>query len=205
MIGHHPNASDPLVSHLAFADDIMVFFDGKKESLENIAVVLHEFSSISGLTMNRSKTDLFIAGVSHSETTRISSLGFNMGTMPIRYLGLPLLHRKLRISDYRALLDKLISRFSSWSARALSYAGRKELITSVIYGTINFWVSAFILPKGCLKNIESLCSRFLWNGDITRKPVAKVVWQSLCLPKEEGGLGFRSFSLWNKTLCLKLI
>jgi len=205
LIGRHPSATNPLVSHLAFADDIMVFFDGNSQSLEKIADVLQDFSVSSGLSMNKSKTDLILAGVNQLETSRMTSIGFNLGSLPFRYLGLPLMHRKLRNADYRALIDKITGRFSSWSARALSYAGRKELISSVIYGTVNFWASAFILPKGCLKSIESLCSRFLWNGDITKKAAAKVAWETLCLPKQEGGLGFRSFSLWNKTLCLKLI
>lgn len=35
-IGCHPNANDPEVTHLAFADDIMVFFDGSRNSLQAI-------------------------------------------------------------------------------------------------------------------------------------------------------------------------
>lgn len=109
----HPNASNPQVSHLAFADDIMVFFDGKKNSLLNITEVLQEFSTVSGLSMNKSKTDLFIAGMNQTETSQIASLGFRIGSLPIRYLGLPLMHMKLRIADYRPLLEKITSRFTS--------------------------------------------------------------------------------------------
>lgn len=65
-IGLHPNASHPLVTHLAFADDLMIFFDGEKNSLICIADTLHEFSSWSGLTMNRNKTELFIAGMTQA-------------------------------------------------------------------------------------------------------------------------------------------
>ncbi|XP_010463260.1 PREDICTED: uncharacterized protein LOC104743929 [Camelina sativa] len=203
-IGPHPSALCPLVSHLAFADDIMVFFDGKTNSLSHIVAVLQEFSRISGLTMNLSKTELFLGGVTQIEATQMASLGFNIGSLPIRYLGLPLMHRKLRLAEYRPLLQSLTNRFSSWSSRALSYAGRQQLISSVIYGTINFWMSAFILPKGCIKKIETLCANFLWSGDVTKKGIAKMAWRDLCLPKAEGGLGFRCLSHWNKTLILKL-
>ncbi|KAL0650749.1 hypothetical protein Bca4012_093440 [Brassica carinata] len=64
------------------------------------------------------------------------------------------------------------------------------------------WILAFILPKGCIENIESLCSRFLWSGSIEN---SKIAWTTVCLPKEEGGLGLRSFSTWNQVLCLKFI
>ena len=84
---------------------------------------------------------------------------------------------------------------SSWSNRALSYAGRRQLISSVIYGTVNFWISAFILPKGCLKRIQSLCSMFLWSGRISGPIQYKVAWETVYLPKKEGGLGLRDFGL----------
>jgi len=137
-IGYHPKASDPAVSHLAFADDIMVFFDGSRSSLQNISEVFDAFSRWSGLTMNKEKTELYAGGLNQSETSDLTSLGFTLGSLPIRYLGLPLMHRKLRISDYRPLLDKVAGCFTNWSARSLSYAGRKQLISSVIYGSINF-------------------------------------------------------------------
>lgn len=84
-------------------------------------------------------------------------------------------------------------------------AGRLQLISSVIYSLINFWMSAFLLPKRCIKQIESLCSRFLWAGNLEQTHNAKVAWQTVCLPKLEGGLGIRDLVTWNKTLCLRLI
>lgn len=122
-----------------------------------------------------------------------------------RHLGLSLMHRKLQICDYRTLMDQLKRRFSSWSSRALSYVGRRQLLTTIISGTLNFWFSSFILPKGCIKAVESLCSRFLWNGNITSRAKAKISWKSVCLPLSEGGLGLRDLTNWNETLSLKLL
>lgn len=204
-IGFHPQTEDLQLTHLAFADDLMIFSDGTVNSIKCIADTLEDFALWSGLRMNKSKTELYVAGLNNDETADIARLGFNIGSLPIRYLGLPLMHRKLRISDYRPLLDKISANFNCWSAKALSYAGRRQLISSVIYGTINFWTSAFVLPKGCIAKIESLCSRFLWGGTETRKCIVKVSWKTVCLPRREGGLGLRDIGLWNKTLCLKLI
>lgn len=89
--------------------------------------------------------------------------------------------------------------------KCLSFSGRVQLLSSVIIGTINFWISTFILPKGCIKKIESLCSRFLWSGNIENLKVAKVSWSTVCLPKAEGGLGLRRFSVWNRALCFRFI
>lgn len=62
-----------------------------------------------------------------------------------------------------------------------------------------------MLPKGCIQNIESLCSRFLWSGNIEKRGIAKVAWKTVYLPKQEGGLGLRNFSVWNQVLCLRFI
>lgn len=83
--------------------------------------------------------------------------------------------------------------FHAWSVKLLSFSGRLQLLKTVIFSTVNFWLSAFILPKGCITTIESLWSRFLWSDDVDKRSIAKVAWTIVCLPKEEGGLGLRSF------------
>lgn len=204
-IHYHPQTSDLSISHLMFADDVMVFFDGGCSSLHGISEALDDFASWSGLHVNKDKTHLFLAGIDHSESHSIAGFGFPMGSLPIRYLGLPLMSRKLRIAEYEPLLDKLTNRFRSWAVKSLSFAGRVQLIASVISGVVAFWISTFVLPLGCLKKIEALCSRFLWSGNIDASKGAKVAWSNVCLPKLEGGVGLRRYTVWNKTLCLRLI
>ncbi|KAL1225687.1 putative ribonuclease H protein [Cardamine amara subsp. amara] len=204
-IGYHPLGLNPAVTHLAFADDVMIFFDGAAPSPQGISDTLHHFHHLSGLAMNRDKTTIFLAGLKQHEMDIISNFGFRYGSMPIRYLGLPLLHRKLRKADYSPLIDKISLRLQHWTTRTLSFAGRLQLITSVIYSLVNFWLSAFTLPKGCLKAIQSLCVRFLWAGNMDKNASAKVAWKNICLPKEEGGLGLRDFAIWNKALNLRLL
>lgn len=202
-IKYHPQTEDMDISHLMFADDVMVFFDGGSSSLHGIVETLDDFASWSGLVTNFNKTQLFTAGLNLVETTAISSYGFTTGSLPVRYLGLPLMSRKLRVSEYEPLLDKIHPRFVGWAVKKLSYAGRLQLISSVISGTVIFWITTFILPKSCIRQIESLCSRFLWSGTVEGAYQAKVKWSTICLPKSEGGLGLRTFQEWNKTLYLR--
>ena len=178
VIGYHPRTEELMISHLMFADDVMIFFDGTSNSLHGISECLDDFASWSGLHMNTTKTELFTSGIDQTETTAITSYGFPSGQLPIRYLGLPLMSRKLKISEYTPLMTKLTARFQSWSVKLLSFAGRLQLLKTVIFGTVNFWMSAFILPKGCIKLIESLCSKFLWAGSIDKRGIAKIAWSS---------------------------
>lgn len=82
-IGYHPQTSELQTTHLSFADDLMIFSDGTENSVKCIAETLEDFALWSGLRMNKSKTELYTAGLNNGETLNISRLGFNMGSMPI--------------------------------------------------------------------------------------------------------------------------
>ncbi|XP_022553625.1 uncharacterized protein LOC111203822 [Brassica napus] len=168
-IGYHPGTENLKVSHLMFADDVMVFFDGSSSSWHGITEWLDDFASWSELHINASKTELFTTGLKDSESTVIERYGFVSGKFPIRYLGLPLMSRKLKISEYAPLMTRITQSFQSWSIKLVSFAGRLQLLKTVIFGIVNFWTSAFMLPKGCIKNIETLSSRFLWTGNIDKR------------------------------------
>ncbi|WZZ16602.1 hypothetical protein YC2023_109691 [Brassica napus] len=50
-----------------------------------------------------------------------------------------------------------------------------------------------------------MCGAFLWNGAPNSARGAKISWDSVCTPKEAGGLGLRRLADWNRVLGLKLI
>ncbi|XP_019082529.1 PREDICTED: uncharacterized protein LOC109125390 [Camelina sativa] len=204
-IFYHPKTSELEITHLMFADDVKIFFDGGSSSLHGITETLEDFAGWSGLTMNREKTKLFLAGINDMESLAIASYGFPRAALPIRYLGLPLMCRKLKVTEYAPLVEKIRGKFLSWAVKSLSFAGRLQLIASIISSIVVFWISTFKIPIRCVREIESLCSRFLWTGGIENHHKAKVAWSKVCLPKAEGGLGLRRFSEWNTTLSLKFI
>ncbi|XP_023638041.1 uncharacterized protein LOC111830437 [Capsella rubella] len=204
--GYHPKCKNLKLTHLCFADDIMVVSDGTLRSMDHILGVFKEFAEISGLRISLEKSTLFLAGVAGTVRANIlSRFPFELGTLPVRYLGLPLLTKRLSLSDCLPLLEKIRSRISSWKNRFLSYAGRLQLLSSVIFSLTNFWISAFRLPSACIKEIEAICSAFLWSGPELSSTKAKVAWRDVCRPKEEGGLGLKSLAEANKVSCFKLI
>lgn len=75
-IGYHPRTETSRISHLMFADDVMIFFDGNNNSLHGIAKCLDDFASWSGLAMNATKTELYSAGLDETENLALSSYGF---------------------------------------------------------------------------------------------------------------------------------
>lgn len=112
-IHNHRKALELLIFHLMFADDVMIFFDGGTSSLHGICETLDDFASWSGLRVNKDKSQLFHASLDQVESTTLAAYDFPIGTLPIRYLGLPLMSRKLRVAEYEHLLEKISKRFGS--------------------------------------------------------------------------------------------
>ncbi|KAL0661041.1 hypothetical protein Bca4012_097878 [Brassica carinata] len=204
--GIHPECEAPLITHLSFADDVLIFFDGSIESLRGILQILEEFRQVSGLRINLNKTELLLDGGTSSQCREMAEeMGIAQGSLPVRYLGVPLSPKKMTRSDFQPLLDKIAARFNSWTVKHLSFAGRFQLIQAVIYSTISFWASMFIIPNECVRILERMCGAFLWNGAPNSARGAKIAWESVCTPKEAGGLGLKRLADWNVVLGLKLI
>lgn len=205
-IGYHPYCKDINLTHICFADDVLVFSDGKKTSIEGILAVFQEFARVSGLNISLEKSTLYLAGVKSEDREAIlDQFPFESGSLPVIYLGLPLLTKRMNARDYSPLVARIRSRISSWTAKHLSFAGRLQLVGSVLYSITNFWMSAYRLPSACLKEINSLCSAFLWSGPVLSTHKAKIAWEDVCKPKNEGGLGLKNLSDANTVSCLKLI
>lgn len=56
-----------------------------------------------------------------------------------------------------------------------------------------------------IKEIETIDRSFFWSGPDLKKSGAKISWEHLCSPHEEGGCGFKSLKIWNKAAVAKHI
>lgn len=113
--------------------------------------------------------------------------------------------KKLTNLNCAPLLQSIRGKINSWTSKYLSFAGRQVLLNTVVAGITNFWCSAFILPKKCIKKINSMCSVYLWKGTLEGRHVARVAWETVTSPIEEGGMGMKDLLVWNKTCALNLL
>ncbi|XP_075508005.1 uncharacterized protein LOC142544859 isoform X1 [Primulina tabacum] len=126
--------------------------------------------------------------------------GFTPGMLPFRYLGIPLAAKRLRSSDYCMLVNAIAAKINSWPRHSLSYAGKLELIRSVIQGIECFWLSVLPVPNCVIDSIHSLCRKFVWP---TKRPL--IAWNTLCKPLADGGLGLKNLRAWNLALIAKTL
>ncbi|GAV90468.1 hypothetical protein CFOL_v3_33877 [Cephalotus follicularis] len=165
---------------------------------------MSEFATISGLMPNLDKSHIFFGNVSREAKLRIVNLlNIQEGTLPVRYLGIPLIASKLTHMDCKVLVDKLMKR-TSWLCNSLSFGGRLQLLASVLFSIQVFCCSTFVLPVAVTKECDSILRSFLWHGVGYSKKGGKVAWRKVCCPKDVGGLGIKDFRAWNHAAIMKI-
>ncbi|XP_074298552.1 uncharacterized protein LOC141629449 [Silene latifolia] len=203
---YHPLCKSLKLTHLLFADDLLMFSKGDVQSIMLILRVLATFSAASGLTVNASKSEVVFCGVTDSLKTDIIQIsGYQEGKLPFKYLGIPIQPGRLNKADCNVLIEKIVSKVRGIGARKLSYAGRLVLINSVFNTLHNYWASTFLIPKGVIKRIEAICRNFLWCGESDYNRTPLVSWHDVCFSMKEGGLGIQIAGVWNVASVGKLV
>lgn len=92
-----------------------------------------------------------------------------------------------------------------WSSRSISFAGRAQLLNSVIFGMFSYWAAIFILPQMVIDQINSICRNYLWGGVAEYAKVPYISWSTTCSPRKMGGIGLKNIAAWNRAYIAKLI
>ncbi|XP_058776141.1 uncharacterized protein LOC131650448 [Vicia villosa] len=189
---HHSKCKKLKVTHLTFAEDILLFTRGDTVSVNSLTSTLQSFSSSTGLIVNPAKCQIYLGAVDEVTSRNIlESTGFNRGQLPFKYLGVPLSSKKLSICHYLPLIDKIMCRIHHWSSRLLSIASRFQLVKAVSFAIANYWIQCFPIPKAVIKKINASCRAF--------------VWKEVCKPKRKGGWNVLDLEEWNKIAMVKLL
>lgn len=73
--------------------------------------VVNKFTASTGLIVNPSKCKVFFSGVNDEIRQEIKSIiEFEEGTLPFKYLGVPLSCKKLQVIHYLPLVEKIVAR-----------------------------------------------------------------------------------------------
>jgi len=96
------------LSPLFFADDVLLFAEASLPSIELLKDGIDKFSNWSGLVPNLRKSEVFLSGGSFDLWQDIlNKLGFQMGTLPFRYLGVLVICARLSKADCVSLVNSI--------------------------------------------------------------------------------------------------
>jgi len=119
------SANGPHISHLLFADDVLLFTKAKNSQLRFLIDMFSRFSQASELKINLSKSRAFYSsGAPHAKINRLTSITSIRSTTSFdKYLGFPILKGRAKRSDFHFIIEKMQSRLASWKHRLLNKPG----------------------------------------------------------------------------------
>ena len=94
-------------------------------------------------------------------------------------------------------------RVNGWTGRWLSKGGKEVLIKSILLALPTYVMSTFLLPLEICENLASAIARFWWSSNPPKRGIHWAKWEKVCLPREEGGIGFRMIHEFNLALLAK--
>ncbi|GKE60209.1 RNA-directed DNA polymerase, eukaryota, reverse transcriptase zinc-binding domain protein, partial [Tanacetum coccineum] len=115
---YHFGCNQLKITHICSADDLLMLCHGDVDSVRIIKEFIEEFRDVSGLL-----------------------------SLPVKYLGVPLITKRLRVKDCKSLVDKSIQ---------------------------VYWATIFLLPQAVIDDINRLLKGFLWNQSDQANGKAKV-------------------------------
>lgn len=121
------------------------------------------------------------------------------------YLGVPLIHGRVKHNHFHSLLERTDSRLTGWKIKLLSKAAHMVLLSSTLMTLPTYTMQTVKLPRTVLNHLDRRCRNFFWGHDDQTRKMHTVAWEKLCLPKVMGGLGFPRLGVVNQVMLAKLL
>jgi hypothetical protein len=187
-----PFKNFPTSTHQQCVDDTLLHGTCTVMEVKSYQIILEEFGEASGAEINHSKSVVYLFNTNPTIQRNLENiLGFECKTLPMKYLGIPLMDRACKMETWEGVINKLQERVKNWTYISLNLAGRLVLTKVVLQAIKANMMSVFLAPKGILQKIRAIQRYFLWRGLENKKKWALVAWEKVCKQKCKGGLGLQ--------------
>jgi hypothetical protein len=204
IVGLPDNIVPRGLSILQYADDTIVCFKDDWEMARNTKILLYLYEMMSGLKINFDKTEVVMIRGDNTKVAQYAQI-FNcqIGSLPIKHLGVPVSTGRLHIRDWLPLEEKNKKKLVTWMGSTMSIEGRTTLINSSLTSTFIYHMSMYLLPKTIVKSLDKQRRLFFWRGNSAKRKYHLVKWEIICKNKKKGGLGVKDIRKMNISLLTK--
>jgi len=146
---------------------------------------------MAGLKINFNKSEVVM--INDEECwgqTYAEIFNCQIGSFPIKYLGVPVSPSRLHVCDWVPLIEKSNKRLDVWKGSSMSIARRSTLISSSLNNAPIYHMSIYLLPKTVIKELDKVSRTFFWQGVHTKRKYHLVKWEIICKSKKKGGFGY---------------
>ena len=121
-----------------------------------ILMVLIFFEAIMSLKVNVRKSEIVPVGDVGNLNSLACTLCCKVGTLPMRYLGVPLEAHYKDSSIWNPIIEKMEKRLSSWKRLYLEKGGKLTLLKSTLSSLPTYFLSLFIMSQAMAARIERI-------------------------------------------------
>lgn len=127
----------PMVTHLQFVDDTLIFCAAKEERVENMVAILGCFEGVSSLKVNLFKSAL-IGILVEGNILRILAdfMWCRVGSLPASYFGFPLCLSNASNNLWNPIVERVEHKLASRKAKYMSLGARLTLIHSYLFSNV---------------------------------------------------------------------
>ncbi|XP_027062993.2 uncharacterized protein [Coffea arabica] len=197
----------PVLTHLFFADDSIIFCKANKNEAVEIMKVLKTYEKASGQLVNLDKSAVFFSKNMDDELKKevCLTLGGMVEAKQGKYLGLPMVVSRSKEQIFGFVRDNIRKRCQNWKNKLLSPAGKEVLLKAVVMAMPTYVMSSFKLSRRLCKDICALMANFWWGEANGKNKMHWLSWERLARAKSAGGLGFKDVEAFNQALLGKQV
>ncbi|XP_048613347.1 uncharacterized protein LOC125587196 [Brassica napus] len=171
-----------------------------------------EWSFIEAVMRKMGFSETWITWIMRCITSRINAatrqeikdaLGIHNDGGMEKYLGIPEDISGSKCKLFAFLEDNLMHRVNGWTCRWLSKGGKEVMIKFILLALPTYVMSTFLLPLEICENLASAIAQFWWSSNPPKRGIHWAKWENVCLPKEEGVIGFCLIHEFNLALLAK--
>lgn len=176
----------PKITHLIYADDLIIVIKASTHAIDTLKDIFYHLELYGELKLNEGKTKCYFNKFCKDKQRLLIRIGVSEGELSVKYLRIPLSTNTITDRECAKLIDKVREKVQGWMSKLLSFAGRVELVHTMITSKVRYWLQTFHIPYCSLGKINSVCVDFIWRGKLH-----KISYKDLYKPKNEGGVGLK--------------
>ena len=131
------------------------------------------------MKVNVGKSEIVLVGEVNNLAALASILHCRVGSLPMKYLGMPLETSFKMVSIWNPILEKMEKRLSRQKHLYLSKGGRLTLLRSTFSSFPMYFLSLFTIPKAVAARMKSIQRNFLWGSSKGSFKYPLVAWKKV--------------------------